>query len=147
MPQAMICFENAGNFCLILMALSSAKGEAITGEHKQKIIEYFDNCPQELKSQNLAAMLVFIRFMIFYNERVRLKAACAVFEGHMEAFAETREQKNALWMEYERLLSLTNRPTTWEAGGATANRCGKWKFRRQACIQSAWTMINTTLMN
>lgn len=105
--QAMTCFENAGNFRLILMALSSVKGEAITGEHKQKIIEYFDNCPQELKSQNLAAMLVFIRFMISYNERVRLKAACAVFEEHMDAFAGTREQKNALWMEYERLLSLT----------------------------------------
>ena len=105
--QAMTCFENAGNFRLILMALSTVKGAAVTGEHRQKIIRYFDDCPQELKIQNLAAMLVFIRFMISYNESVRLKAACAIFEGQIDAFGGTREQKNALWMEYERLLSLT----------------------------------------
>lgn len=105
--RAMACFEKAGNFNLLLMVLAEEKGAAVTGEHREKIIEYFDRCPRELKAQNLAATLVFIRLMISYNENARRREACDIFERHIDRFAGPREQKRFLLMEYERLLSLT----------------------------------------
>jgi LuxR family maltose regulon positive regulatory protein len=104
--QAMSYFERAGNFNLILAALTKEWGATITGEHKAKIIEYFDLCRKELNAQNLKAVLVFMRFMISYKEIERLKEACRVFEENIDMFEGTHEEKNYLMVEYERFSSL-----------------------------------------
>ena len=105
--QAMACFEQAGDFALVLRALAQTKGANVTGEHKRSILACFDRCPPAVKAGNPAALLVFIRFLISYNEAARLREACAAFEQAAASFTGPPVEKNALLMEYERLLSLT----------------------------------------
>ena len=105
--RAIACFEQTGNFALILRALAQTKGANVTGEHKEMIIGCFDSCPASLKAGNPAALLVFIRLLISYNETARLREACAVFEQSIDGISFPPPEKNALLMEYERMLSLT----------------------------------------
>lgn len=105
--QAMACFEQTGDFALVLRTLAQTKGANVTGEHKGTILACFDRCPPAIKAGNPAALLVFIRFLISYNESARMQEACAIFEQAASSFASLPAEKNALMMEYERLLSLT----------------------------------------
>ncbi len=114
--QAMACFEQAGDFDMVLRALAQTKGANVTGEHKGAILGYFDRCPSAIKVANPAALLVFIRFLISYNEAARLREACACFEQAVGSFTGLPSKKNALLMEYERLLSLTKYNNIREMG-------------------------------
>ena len=103
--QAVDCFEKAGDLAMKLTALASRNGAGLTNEHKEKIIDCLDRCPDAVLGQNLTAVLVFIRFMISYNERARLARCIAVFENGIGGFEGA--DKNLLLMNYERFLSLT----------------------------------------
>ncbi len=102
----MTCFEKADNFSLLLVALAQKNGAGITGEHKGKLLEYFDRCPQEFKEKNLSALLVFIRLFTSYNEKGRLDEACLLFEQNIDSFAGMPEEQTNMRVEYEFLWSL-----------------------------------------
>lgn len=103
---SMDCFEKSGNSVMMLLeALASRNGADLTNAHRKKLIECLDRCPDVALTQNLTAVLVFIRFMISYNERDRLGRCISAFENSIGDF--TGAEKNMLIMNYERFLSLT----------------------------------------
>ena len=105
--NAMLCFEKAGNYSLILETLSQLLGTGITGEDKEKMLGYFNNCPRELFLENLLALLVFMRFIISYNEMDKLAEICSLFENTINKASLSEAERKDLLVEYEFLLSLT----------------------------------------
>ena len=139
--NAMFCFEKAGNYSLILETLSQLLGTGITGEDKEKMLEYFNNCPPELFSKNLLALLVFMRFIISYNEIDKLAEICDLFENTINKAGLSELERKDLLVEYEFLLSLTQynnikamskhhkRAISYmEKPSTGTEECGSWTF-------------------
>jgi LuxR family maltose regulon positive regulatory protein len=105
--EAMQCFYRSGDFDHLLEALEVDKANSIDAEHKETLIQYFDECPREAREKHPAALRIMGRCMFAFNEKERYTRVCREFMNGIETNGSLDElQKNKLLGEYELLLAF-----------------------------------------
>jgi len=90
---------------ITLPALSAQDGADLTFEHKEEVINCLDRCTDTELAENLAAVIVLIRLMISYDERVQFSRCVSVFEKNIDVY--NGADKNMLLMNFERFIGLS----------------------------------------
>jgi Response regulator containing a CheY-like receiver domain and an HTH DNA-binding domain len=104
--QAMDCFYQADDFDQLLLAFAMDNGHSINSEHKETIIRYFSDCPEETKSKHPVAYLIYARKLFMVDERERYAKECQKAGEYIEAVHDGKT-KNHLLGELELTKSFT----------------------------------------
>lgn len=112
--HAMNFFYKAADFAGILIAVEMDKGNSIYNEHKEKLIKYFSECPQSIKSEHPWASLIYAINLFSFNE--------------MELFAAECQEMGELIQDNDRLNEHTKR----QLAGELELLCSFSKYNRLA---------------
>lgn len=105
---AMEWFYKAADFDNLLTALEADKGNSLANEHKEKLTEYFSDCPVEIKVLHPWACLIYAINLFTYNEMELFFIECANIAVYIEMLPkEQAAVKIQLAGELELLLSFT----------------------------------------
>ncbi|KUG04052.1 hypothetical protein ASZ90_018578 [hydrocarbon metagenome] len=105
--HAMHYFYEAGDFENLLSAVELDRGNSFGNEQKELIIKYFEECPEDIKQQNIAALLVYAMALITFNERELFRKACEEITLLIKDSRLDPENINHLMGELELLTSFT----------------------------------------
>ena len=73
-------FYQAGNFEGLMQAVEGSLGARINGEHREKMLRWFRDCPREIMDRHPVALLVFARRLYTFNK----KRECIEVFRHLE---------------------------------------------------------------
>ena len=90
---------------ITLAQLSFRYGAGLTFDHKADVIDLLDRHSDAELAENLAAVIVLIRLMISYDEKVRFSRCVSVFENNIDGYGGA--DKNMLMMNFERFIGLS----------------------------------------
>ena len=104
---AMHCFYEAKNFEDLFRTIEIDKSNSIGNDHKDDLIKYYLECPEEVKKEHPRAILVCALCYMTFNEMEHFGSACQEFVSLMEGGSFPVEETNKLMGEFELLLSFT----------------------------------------
>lgn len=105
---AMNYFYAAGDFDNLLQAVELDKAGSFINEHKELVIKYFEECPEEIKQKHLVALLIYAMSLMTFNERERFAQTCEEFVRLLQSSSLTPDVVNRMMGEFELLLSFTS---------------------------------------
>lgn len=105
---AMNYFYKAFDFENLLAVMEIDKGSSFGYEHKELIIRYFEECPNEIKEKNINALLVYAMTLIEFNEMRLFQKICAEIYLLIQSSSLDSESVNNLMGEMALLTSLTH---------------------------------------
>lgn len=103
--HAMDFFYQAGYFDELLQAFELDNGHNTNIEHKEKILRYFADCPEEIKRKHPVACLLYARKLFMLQEMEAYAAACQKAGQYIEEVHEEKT-KNHLLGELELIKSF-----------------------------------------
>jgi LuxR family transcriptional regulator, maltose regulon positive regulatory protein len=104
---AMHYFYTVGDFENLLFAVVLDKGKSFFIEHKELVIKYFEECPQEYKQHHLVALLVYAMALIRFNEMGLFQKVCEEAAILIQGSSLDPDSINCLMGELELLKSFT----------------------------------------
>ncbi|MGN1032836.1 MAG: LuxR C-terminal-related transcriptional regulator [Intestinibacter sp.] len=133
--QAMEYFYKSGDFEMIMECIEKDRGNTITMEQKDSIINYMESCPKEIKKKNHLAMLIYTRRLFTFNEKELFAKACRETLANIQADGDlTSKMRNQLLGEIQLIISFTKYNDIEEMS----------KCHRKACeLMSTPSTINT----
>ena len=106
---AMHYFHMAEDFDGLMSVVEIDKGHCIYNERKDKFIQYFEECPNQIKERHPIALLIYAINLFMFNEFERFEKACGEFSIVIQDNASLdTESRNMLLGEFELLLSFTD---------------------------------------
>jgi LuxR family maltose regulon positive regulatory protein len=105
--EAMHYFNKAEDFEKLLSIMELDKGNSFGNEHKELIIKYFEECPQEYKKNHIVALLVYAMALVTFNEMGLFQKVCKEITVLIEKSSLDSDRMNFLMGEVELLLSFT----------------------------------------
>jgi len=105
---AMHYYYTAGDFDNLLQAVELDKAGSFINEHKELVIKYFEECPEESKQKHLVALLIYAMSLMTFNERERFAQTCEEFVRLLQSSSLDPDIINRLMGEFELLLSFTS---------------------------------------
>lgn len=105
--EAMHYFYKAKDFDNLLSIMELDKGNSFGNEHKELIMKYFEECPQEYKKHHIAALLVYAMALVTFNEMDLFRKVCNEITILIEKSSLDANWINCLMGEVELLLSFT----------------------------------------
>ncbi len=104
---AMHYFYTAGDFENLLLTVEQDKTNSIGNDHKDPLIQYFEECPEEIKERHPVALLIYAMNLMTFGEMELFEAACQRFGMLMVSQPMEPETARKLMGEFELLLSFT----------------------------------------
>lgn len=105
---AMDNYYKIGDFENLLRTIEADKGHCIQVSLQERFINYFDQCPKQIKEKHPIAMLIYAICLFSFNEMEHFYEVCTEFEFIMGSQTNLDEESIAqLNGEYELLLSFT----------------------------------------
>ena len=106
--HALDYFYKAADFDNLLAAIEIDKGNSIWSEHKEKLIQYFGDCPVKIKREHLQACLIYAINLFSFNEMELFAEQCEEIGRYIEALPREMEyEKNQLSGEFELLCTFS----------------------------------------
>ena len=93
---AMECFYQAHAFDELLSAFEKDNGHNTTPEYKDRILQYFSDCPEKARRNNPTACLVYARKLFVLNETEKYPKACQKAGEYIEAICDEKIKKHLL---------------------------------------------------
>lgn len=103
---AMECFYQARAFDQLLSAFEKDNGHNTTFEYKDRIIQYFSDCPEEVRRKNPTACLVYARKLFVLNEKEKYAEECQKSCEYINAVFDEKIKKHLLG-EFELIKSFS----------------------------------------
>ncbi|HWR29318.1 MAG TPA: LuxR C-terminal-related transcriptional regulator [Negativicutes bacterium] len=105
--HAMDCFYKAADFDSLLTTIELDKGNCIMSEHKDRLIQYFGECPMKIKRDHPWACLIYAMNLFSLNEMELFAQQCQQVAGYIEFLPGEKEPAKAqLAGELELLCSF-----------------------------------------
>lgn len=89
---AMASFYQAGDFDQLLACVELDKGNSINSEYKETIIQYFSECPTEVKQTHPVAGIVYARELLIFGETELFISHCQELEQNIAQIADKTKQ-------------------------------------------------------
>ncbi|HWR38339.1 MAG TPA: LuxR C-terminal-related transcriptional regulator [Patescibacteria group bacterium] len=93
---AMACFYQARAFDELLSAFEKDNGHNTTPEYKDRILQYFSDCPEKTRRKNPTACLVYARKLFVLNEIEKYPEACQKAGEYIEVICDEKIKKHLL---------------------------------------------------
>jgi len=106
--SALHYFYAAGDFDNLLGIIESRKANSFGNEQKDLLIQYFEECPKEIKRRYPIALLSYAMSMITLNEKELFQKTCTEFTELIQNSDGDIDSINRLMGEFELLLSFTS---------------------------------------
>ncbi len=106
--SAMNYFHLSEDFEGLMSVVEMDKGHCIYNERKDKLIQFFEECPNQVKDQHPMARLIFIVNLFMFNEFERFEKECGSFAAAIQSNNDLDEESlNVLLGEFQLLLCIT----------------------------------------
>lgn len=91
---AMECFYQAHAFDRLLFAFEKDNGHNTVAERKERIMQYFTDCPEQTRKQYPIACLIYTRKLFMLNEREQYAQACQKVGEYIDAVSDEKAKKH-----------------------------------------------------
>lgn len=105
--EALHYFYISGDYDNLLTVIEIDKFSNFSNEDKERMIQYFKDCPEDIRHQHPVAILIYAMHLMTLNELELFQKACAEFEILIHNCNLDSDSINGLMGEYELLLSFT----------------------------------------
>jgi len=109
---AMDCFYQVGDYDQLLLAFEMDNGHSINIEHKERVTQYFSECPEETKSKHPVACLIYARKLFMLDEREKYVEECQKVGEYIEEVRDEKTRSHLLG-ELELTKSFTRYNDLW----------------------------------
>lgn len=103
---AMDCFYQAADFDKLLTVVELDKGNSINTEHKDRVIRYFAECPDEIKQAHPIAGIIYVRELLIFGETEQFFQQCQELAQHIDQIVD-EPIKNRMSGELELVCMFT----------------------------------------